>query len=173
MILTNFLARSSSSVAIKAHGSRLAPAAVRCSYSHWRSLPLWHSNIRQTISHGLWRGRRHKRRGVWTPLDSLSSQLMQWKSDWRDGRLVNWCVCMCVCVWWQNMECHNHIRAVFPVADSADEYCVCGTGAHSPQEMFLDVSLVNQCLAPARSDFCTVTNYVARSRITCRRQGIV
>ena len=98
MILTNFLARSSSSVAIKAHGSRLAPAAVRCSYSHWRSLPLWHSNIRQTISHGLWRGRRHKRRGVWTPLDSLSSQLMQWKSDWRDGRLVNWCVCMCVCV---------------------------------------------------------------------------
>jgi len=38
----------------------------------------------------------------------------------------------------QAVQCHNHIRAVFQVDDTA-EYCVCGTGARSPQEQFLDV----------------------------------
>jgi len=39
----------------------------------------------------------------------------------------------------QEVECRNHIRAVFRVFNS-DEFCICGTGAHSPQEQFLNVT---------------------------------
>jgi len=45
---------------------------------------------------------------------------------------------MCHCAGVQEMQCRNHIRAVFQVVNS-QEYCVCGTGAHSPQEQFLTV----------------------------------